>query len=107
MQYYKVPASMQDHPCYKPNKPRRIPNGYYLIAHELLTPAEAKRINAPVEKLDYIAVKKTDTYNCFGARFLCENAKIIPAQIKPAEPMQQTTSATLPKAAHTTSAKTF
>lgn len=69
MTYYKVPANMQDKPCYKPGNGPRIPNGYYLIANELLTAAECKRINAPVAKLIEVVVKKTNTYHMFGARF--------------------------------------
>lgn len=71
MQYFKVPGAMQDHPCYKPNKPR-TPNGYYLIANELLTPAECRTINAPINKLIPVTVKKSKTYKCFGARFESE-----------------------------------
>lgn len=67
--YYKVPAYLQDKPCYKPNTIRRIPNGYYLIANELLTPAECKRINAPIDLLTPVTVKKTECYTMFGARF--------------------------------------
>lgn len=69
MLYYKVPANLQDKPCYKPNKAQRIPNGYYLIANELLTLAECKRINAPVDLLKPVIIKKTGCYTMFGARF--------------------------------------
>lgn len=69
MNYYHVPAKLQDKPCYKPNKAHRIPNGYYLIANELLTAAECKAINAPIDLLEPVTIKKTDTYKMFGARF--------------------------------------
>ena len=69
MQYYKVPADLQDKPCYKSNKANRIPNGYYLIANELLTPSECKRINAPIDLLESVTIKKTACFTMFGARF--------------------------------------
>lgn len=69
MKYYKVPASMDQKKCYKPNTTHRIPNGYFLIANELLTLSECKRINAPINKLFPIEIKKTQTYFFFGARF--------------------------------------
>ena len=69
MMYYKVPAYLQDKPCYKPNTTRRIPNGYYLIANELLTISECKRINAPIDLLTPVTVKKTECYTMFVARF--------------------------------------
>lgn len=71
MLYYRVPACLDGKPCYKRGAPGapRIPNGYYLIEHELLTAAECKKLNAPTEKLFPIRIKKTDTYRLFGARF--------------------------------------
>ena len=69
MMYYKVPANLQDKLCYKPNTIPKIPNGYYLIANELLTATECKRINAPIELLEPVTVRKTNCYCAFGARF--------------------------------------
>ena len=73
MLYYKVPAKLQDKPCYKPGENRKIPNGYYLIANELLTAAECKRINAPIKLLEPVTMKKTNCYCMFGARFAKED----------------------------------
>lgn len=69
MIYYSVPANLQDKPCYKRNSARKIPNGYYLIAHELLTERECYLINAPIDLLIKTEIKKSDCYKCFGARF--------------------------------------
>lgn len=71
--YYKVPPSLQDTPCYRPSGFQRVPNGYYLIANELLTMPECQRINAPIEKLEKVTMKKTGTYHMFGARFACND----------------------------------
>lgn len=77
MKYYRVPAAMADRPCYKPSKPGfpRIPNGYYLIGNELLTPAECRKINAPVERLTPVEIKKTETFRMFGARFAADTER--------------------------------
>lgn len=78
MKYLQVPAKFDQKQLYYPKKEnkhgytRKTPNGYYLIAHELLTPAECKRINAPVELLTPVEIKKTNTFICFGARFEME-----------------------------------
>lgn len=78
MKYLQVPASLDQKQLYYPKKTgshgysKKIPNGYYLIARELLTASECKRINAPAELLTPVEIKKTKTYWCFGARFQCE-----------------------------------
>lgn len=78
MKYLQVPASLNQKQLYYPKKAnsrgysKKIPNGYYLIARELLTASECKRINAPAELLTPVEIKKTQTYWCFGARFQCE-----------------------------------
>lgn len=75
MQYYKVPKSLDQKRLYHPRKESKsgycpkIPNGYFLIANELLTGAECKRMNAPITLLQPITIKKTDCYFLFGARF--------------------------------------
>ena len=75
MQYYKVPEKLDQRTLYHPKKENKngyspkIPNGYFLIANELLTGAECKRINAPIELLQPMTIKKTDCYFMFGARF--------------------------------------
>lgn len=59
MQYYQVPASMDQKLCYKPShagNSARIPNGWFLIGGELLTPAEAKHRNAPVHLLQPVQI---------------------------------------------------
>lgn len=78
MKYLQVPASLDQKQLYYSKRTsnhgysKKIPNGYYLIAHELLTASECKRINAPAELLTPVEIKKTKTYWCFGARFQCE-----------------------------------
>ena len=78
MKYLQVPASLDQKQLYYPKRTsnhgysKKIPNGYFLIAHELLTVSECKRINAPAELLTPVEIKKTKTYWCFGARFQCE-----------------------------------
>lgn len=69
MLYYKVPAKFDQKQCYKANSSKRIPNGYYLVANELLTAKECERMNAPIDLLEPVTIKKTLTYFCFGARF--------------------------------------
>lgn len=70
MKYYKVPRKLDGMMLYKPgNWPVRIPNGYSLIRNELLTEAEARRMNAPIHLLEAVTIKKTETYRMFGARF--------------------------------------
>lgn len=66
MVYYKVPPSLQDTPCYRPNVSPRIPNGYYLIANELLTLSECRHINAPIEKLEKVTMKKRTPITCLA-----------------------------------------
>ena len=77
MKYFRVPASLADKPCYSLVKPS-TPNGWYLVANELLTPGECKRMNAPVERLERVTIKKTEVYNAFGARFPVQGARILP-----------------------------
>lgn len=81
MLYYRVPANMDNKPLYKRNTspgPRCL-NGWFLIGGELLTPAECRNRNAPVERLEPVNVKRTETYFCFGARFACSDAVITAA----------------------------
>ena len=74
MLYYQVPAAMDQKPLYRAgNGPKRL-NGWFLIGGELLTPSEARRRNAPVERLNPVHVKKTAVYTCFGARFIKKEA---------------------------------
>lgn len=67
MKYYQVPARLRDRACRKANGQN---TGYYLIAGELLTLAECRRIHAPVELLLPVEISRAKTYRCFGARFV-------------------------------------
>ena len=69
MQYYRVPRKLDGKQLFKTGSGPRIPNGYSLIQNELLTEAEARRINAPIDLLEAVTIKKTETYRMFGARF--------------------------------------
>lgn len=71
MTYYRVPANMGDKPCYSKGSHGsiRVPNGWRLIANELLTEREARMMNAPIASLERVVIKKTDCYTMFGARF--------------------------------------
>lgn len=80
MKYFRVPVSLADKPCYSLVKPT-TPNGWYLIAGELLTLAECKRMNAPIDRLEPVEIKKTEVYNAFGARFPIEDAQILPCEV--------------------------
>lgn len=77
MKYFRVPASLADKPCYSFAKPA-TPNGWYLIGGELLTLGECKMMNAPVDRLERVTIKKTEVYNAFGARFPVQGARILP-----------------------------
>lgn len=71
MYYYRVPPELDQKPCYqKVYKYKR--NGYFLIANELLTTTEAKKMNAPTHLLEVVNIPKTKTYFIFGARFECK-----------------------------------
>lgn len=69
MKYYRVPEKLDQKTLYNIKNGHRIPNGYFLIANELLTEAKCRKINAPIEQLEPVEIKKTKTYWCFGARF--------------------------------------
>ncbi len=69
MKYYRVPEKLDQKQLYTIKNGHRFPNGYFLIANELLTEAKCRKINAPIEKLEPVEIKKTKTYWCFGARF--------------------------------------
>lgn len=69
MLYYMVPGALDQKPLYRPGNGPRRPNGWILIANELLTPYEARTRNAPIDKLVSVNIKKSQTYTMFGARF--------------------------------------
>lgn len=73
MLYYQVPAALDQKPLYKPGNGPRRRNGWILIGGELLTPAEARRRNAPVSMLTPVHIKKTCVYTFFGARFIMKD----------------------------------
>ena len=71
MLYYRVPACLDQAPLYKKTRDgSRQRNGFFLIGGELLTASEANKINAPLDKLEPIQLKKTAVYSSFGARFI-------------------------------------
>lgn len=78
MKYLQVKPEFDGRPLYKKRGERgysnvgRVPNGYYLIANELLTIKEAEKRNVPQLCVDPVNVKKTEVYFCFGARFQVE-----------------------------------
>ena len=70
MKYLKVPEKLDNRTLYKWTlNGKCVPNGYYLIANELLTKKECEKMNAPVSLLEPVEVKKSETYRMFGARF--------------------------------------
>ena len=69
MTYYKVPAKLDQKNLYRMKNGKRYANGYFLIGGELLTETECRKINAPIEQLEKVQIKKTECYRLFGARF--------------------------------------
>ena len=74
MKYYSVKPEYNGKQLYKSEHKSgaKIPNGYSLIAHELLTEKEAEKLNVPQTCVDPVNVKKSQVYICFGARFEME-----------------------------------
>lgn len=75
MKYYQVKPEFDGKQLYKKQGQRgyssvyKIPNGYNLIANELLTEKEVEKLNVPQVCVDPVNVKKSEVYFCFGARF--------------------------------------
>lgn len=75
MKYYQVKPEFDGKQLYKKQGQRgysnicKIPNGYNLIANELLTEKEVEKLNVPQMCVDPVNVKKSEVYFCFGARF--------------------------------------
>lgn len=75
MTYYQVKPEFDGKTLFKKQGQRgysnvgRVPNGYNLIANELLTEKEVKKLNVPQMCVDPVNVKKSEVYFCFGARF--------------------------------------
>lgn len=82
MTYYQVKPEYDGKTLYKKCGDRgyrngyRIPNGYNLIANELLTGKEVEKLNVPQMCVDPVNIKKTETYFCFGARFQVEKEAV-------------------------------
>lgn len=82
MKYYQVKPEFDGKPLYKKRGDRgystvyRVPNGYNLIANELLTEKEVEKLNVPQMCVDSVNVKKTEVYFCFGARFQTQAAEV-------------------------------
>ena len=74
MKYYRGKPEYDGKQLYKREHKSgaKIPNGYSLIAHELLTEKEAEKLNVPQTCVDPVNVKKSQVYICFGARFEME-----------------------------------
>lgn len=70
MRYHKVKPEYDG----KRRNPSR-PNSDVLIANELYTDAEMKIFGISYEVVDFIKIRKRDTYWSFGARFAKEGAK--------------------------------
>lgn len=69
MKFYRVPEKLDQRRLYQIKNGRRINNGLFLIGNELLTEAECRKINAPIDELEAVEIKRTNTYWWFGARF--------------------------------------
>lgn len=75
MTYYQVKPEFDGKQLYKKQGQRgyssvyKIPNGYNLIANELLTGKEVEKLNVPQMCVDPVNMKKNEIYFCFGARF--------------------------------------
>lgn len=75
MKYYRVKPEFDGKTLYKKQRQRgysstyKVPNGYNLIANELLTGKEMEKLNVPQVCVDPVNVKKSEVYFCFGARF--------------------------------------
>lgn len=78
MTYYQVKPEFDGKTLFKKQGQRgyssvyRVPNGYNLIANELLTGKEVEKLNIPQKCVDPVNVKKSQVYFCFGARFRME-----------------------------------
>ena len=75
MKYYRVKPEFDGKTLYKKQRQRgysstyKVPNGYNLIANELLTEKEVEKLNVPQICVDPVNLKKSEVYFCFGARF--------------------------------------
>lgn len=75
MKYYQVKPEFDGKQLYKKQGQRgynnvyKIPNGYNLIANELLTEKEVEKLNVPQVCVNPVNVKKSEVHFYFGARF--------------------------------------
>lgn len=82
MKYYRVKPEFDGKTLYKKQRQRgysstyKVPNGYNLIANELLTEKEVEKLNVPQVCIDPVDVKKSEVYFCFGARFQMEKEAV-------------------------------
>ena len=82
MTYYQVKPEFDGKTLYKKQGQKgyssvyKVPNGYNLIANELLTGKEVEKLNVPQMCVDPVNVKKTETYFYFGARFQMEKEAV-------------------------------
>ena len=90
MLYYRVPEKLDGKQLFKQaaKAPEGVtlykpltPNGWHLIAGELLTLAECRRMNAPIRLLQPVNVKRTEIYFFFGGRFPVSGATVTPAEV--------------------------
>lgn len=82
MKYYRVKPEFDGKTLYKKQRQRgysstyKVPNGYNLIANELLTEKEVEKLNVPQVCIDPVDVKKSEVYFCFGARFQAQTRRV-------------------------------
>lgn len=75
MTYFQVKPEFDGKRLYKKRGDRgysegcKIPNGFELIGHELLTQKEVEKRNVPLNCIKAVKVKRGNTYKFFGARF--------------------------------------
>ena len=81
MTYYQVKPEYDGKTLYKKCGDRgyrngyRIPNGYNLIANELLTGKEVEKLNVPQMCVDPVNIKRLNIF-LFGARFQMEKEAV-------------------------------
>ena len=75
MTYYQVKPEFDGKTLYKKQGQKgyssvcKVPNGYNLVANELLTGKEMEKLNVPQMCVNPVNVNKNKVYFFFGARF--------------------------------------
>lgn len=69
MTYYRVVPDADQHPRYKWKNGRAVDDGTILIAHELYTPAEFRKLANCPAWFEQVNIAPKNTYFFFGARF--------------------------------------